>query len=101
MEQTLTNPVRTCRYCLKELPPEAFYTNSRTHTPDNYCMECRKAACRKRYHRSQIINDTRSYPVITDTQDRKIRMALILHAKQAVNESIARKRRKLREMVDE
>lgn len=97
MEQKNKKSLRTCGCCLKKLPFEAFYINKRTQNPDNYCKECRKATCRKRYHRTQISNDARSYPVITETNDYNLRMTLILHARQVVRESIERKRRSLRE----
>ena len=99
MEQKNKKSLRTCGFCLKKLPLEAFYINKRTQNPDNYCKECRKATCRKRYHHTQIVNDTRSYPVITETNDYSLRMTLILHARQVVRESIARKRRSLREIA--
>jgi hypothetical protein len=39
--------------------------------------------------------------LITDIKDRTLRMELILHARQVVNESVARKRRRLWETVGE
>ena len=93
MEQKNKKSLRTCGCCLKKLPLEAFYINNRTQNPDNYCKECRKATCRKRYHH------THRYPVITETNDYSLRMTLILHARQVVRESIARKRRSLREIA--
>lgn len=101
MKQTLNPLSRTCHFCLRELPAEAFYVNRKTQVPDYCCKECRSAASKKRYMDSHSVNDTHMYPVITDIQDRILRMELILHARQVVNESMARKRRRLREMVCE
>lgn len=101
MKQTLNPPIRTCHSCLRELPAEAFYVNRKTQVLDYCCKECRSAASKKRYMDSHSVNDTHMYPVITDIQDRILRMELILHARQVVNESMARKRRRLRETVCE
>lgn len=89
--------LHTCRYCWQELPLDAFYISHSTHQPDHYCKKCRSLAARKRYFRSHHVDTKRQYPVITDTTDRNRRMILIRHARQVINESIARKRRKLRE----
>lgn len=101
MKQTLTPFVRTCHSCLRELPIEAFYVNRKTLIPDYCCKACRSAACKKRYLDSPSVNDIRTYPLITDIKDRTLRMELILHARQVVNESVARKRRRLWETVGE
>ena len=92
MEQTLNPTIRTCHSCLRELPIEAFYVNRKTLIPDYCCKACRSAACKKRYLDSRSVNDIRTYPLITDIKDRTLRMELILHARQVVNESVARKR---------
>ena len=101
MEQTLNPNIRTCHSCLRELPIEAFYVNRKTLIPDYCCKACRSAACKKRYLDSRSVNDIRTYPLITDIKDRTLRMELILHARQVVNESVARKRRRLWETVGE
>lgn len=101
MKQTLTSFVRTCHSCLRELPIEAFYVNRKTLIPDYCCKACRSAACKKRYLDSRSVNDIRTYPLITDIKDRTLRMELILHARQVVNESVARKRSRLWETVGE
>ena len=96
MEQTLTPTLYTCRYCLKELPAEAFYIDKRTRKPESRCKACRSAAYRKRYVDSRFVNIASHTPLlITDIQDQKRRMTLILHALQVVKESVIRKRRKL------
>ena len=96
MEQILTTTLHTCRYCLKELPAEAFYMDKRTQRPESCCKACRSAAYRKRYVDSHFVNVTSHTPLlITDIQDRTQRMTLILHALQVVKESVIRKRRKL------
>lgn len=82
-------------------PIEAFYVNRKTLIPDYCCKACRSAACKKRYLDSRSVNDIRTYPLITDIKDRTLRMELILHARQVVNESVARKRRRLWETVGE
>jgi hypothetical protein len=78
---------------------EAFYTNKRTGTLDNYCKECRKANTRKRRDLRRCTsfeNKPVSYPVITEVKDPALRMLLILHARQVVAESISRKQEKER-----
>lgn len=87
----------TCRYCLQDLPAEAFYIDKRTNLPDNYCKQCRSMAARSRYFRKQNVDEERHYPVITDLPDANLRLIFILQALQVVSESIARKRNKLHE----
>lgn len=101
MKQTLNLSVRTCHSCLRELPAEAFYVNRKTQAPDYCCKECRSAANKKHYFNSQSMNNPHIYPVITDIQDHVVRMKLILHARQVVKDSVARKRRRLWEMICE
>ncbi len=48
MEPLMNQSLHICGCCKRELPHEAFYTNKRTGTLDNYCKECRKANTRKR-----------------------------------------------------
>lgn len=96
MEQILAPTLHNCRNCMKKLPAEAFYLDKRTRQPESCCKECRRAAGRKRYIDSHFVNTTPpSIPIITDTQDRNLRLTLILHALQVVKESVIRKRRKL------
>lgn len=97
MNQLSINTLHTCRYCLQALPPEDFYINNRTHQPECYCKKCRSQIAHMRYFRSHHVDKVRHYPIITDTPDRNQRLALIRHARQVVNDSIARKRRILRE----
>lgn len=97
MEKTIENNYRTCGCCHKELPIEAFYLNKRTQHADSYCKECRKSATNNRYRNRKYANSQYGYPVITQVTDPALRLSLILHAWQTVNESIARKRKKLRE----
>ena len=96
MKKNIENTSRTCGCCHKELPIEAFYINKSTQKPDNYCRECRKSATSHRYHNRKS-SIKYGYPVITQVTDPDLRMTLILHAWQCVNESIARKQRKLHE----
>ena len=85
MEPLMNQSLHICGCCKRELPHEAFYTNKRTGTLDNYCKECRKANTRKR-------RDLRR--CITEVKDPALRMLLILHARQVVAESISRKQEK-------
>lgn len=86
----------TCGCCHRQLPPDAFYIrNKKTQTLDHYCKECRKKCSNKHYRQSQIVDSKPSYTVITDVTDRNQRMVLILHARRVVNDSMARRRRKL------
>ena len=75
MEPLMNQSLHICGCCKRELPHEAFYTNKRTGTLDNYCKPV-------------------SYPVITEVKDPALRMLLILHARQVVAESISRKQEK-------
>ena len=100
MNQNFTMKTHVCGCCKRELPTEAFYMNKRTHKADGYCKECRKVNSRIRREQdknSHIVNNLRKYPIITEIRDRQSRMTLILHAQQVVNESIARKRRRIHE----
>ena len=97
MEPLMNQSLHICGCCKRELPHEAFYTNKRTGTLDNYCKECRKANTRKRrdWRRwTSFENKPVSYPVITEVKDPALRMLLILHARQVVAESISRKQEK-------
>lgn len=96
MEYIATNDYLTCGCCHRQLPHEDFYiTNKKTRKTDNYCKECRKNCSSKHYRRSQLVDSTPSYTVITEVSDRNQRMSLILHARQVVCDSLARRRRKL------
>lgn len=97
MKQKLIPETSFCGCCRKELPLEAFYIEKNTQRPDRYCKECRRAASNMRYYHVQAAEHTHRYPVITETADRALRMALIMHAWQVVKESVARKRKRLRE----
>ena len=97
MEQETIKTTHFCGCCKQELPLEAFYYNKRKQCPDGYCRACRKLASRKQRKDiiySQNVNNGVSYPVITCTEDPELRMSLIRHARQVVNDSLARKRRK-------
>lgn len=97
MEPLMNQSLHICGCCKRELPHEAFYTNKRTGTLDNYCKECRKANTRKRRdlrRSTSFENKPVSYPVITEVKDPALRMLLILHARQVVAESISRKQEK-------
>lgn len=93
---TLKNqPLYFCGCCKQKLPLAAFYINSKTQSPSNYCKECRKAVSRVKYDSdkgSQIGPKARHYPVITQIEDPETRKVLLLHALQVVAESITRKR---------
>lgn len=85
MEPLMNQSLHICGCCKRELPHEAFYTNKRTGTLDNYCKECRKANTRKRRDLRRCTsfeNKPVSYPVITEVKDPALRMLLILHARQ-------------------
>lgn len=97
MEQITENNIRTCGFCHRELSTEAFYINKHTLHVDSYCKECRRSVTAERYSNSKSVNSSHSYPIITRTADPKLRMALIAHALQTVNESIARKQQRLLE----
>lgn len=71
MEPLMNQSLHICGCCKRELPHEAFYTNKRTGTLDNYCKECRKANTRKRRDLRRCTsfeNKPVSYPVITEVK---------------------------------
>lgn len=79
MEPLMNQSLHICGCCKRELPHEAFYTNKRTGTLDNYCKECRKANTRKRRDLRRCTsfeNKPVSYPVITEVKDPALRMLL-------------------------
>lgn len=98
MKQTIPPSTSYCGHCHRQLPVEAFYTDHNTNCPDRYCIACRKEISRIRYCESHSENKRYKYPVITNLTDGNLRIALILHAKQVVNESVARKRKLLHEV---
>ena len=100
MNQTSLSTARICGKCKQNLPLEAFYINKKTQCPDRYCKECRKQnnrSVQKGYARLRFVNEPKYHLVITRINDREVRLKLILHALHLVNESIARKQRKVRE----
>ena len=97
MKQKQIPETHFCGCCRRELPLEAFYIEKGTQRPDRYCKECRRTTSNVHYYHAQTADRTRRYPVITETSDRALRMALIMHAWQVVKESVARKRERLRE----
>ncbi len=102
MNQLLSNPTRICGKCHQELPCEAFYVSQKSQYRDCYCKKCRAESSRlrrKQQPHSSIPDNPKAYLVITLVKNREVRIALIRHAKQVVNESIARKRRRLKEEV--
>ena len=104
MNQVLSEDTRVCGKCHRKLPFEAFYFNKKTQTPDCYCKkchgECNRMVRKKNIH-PQGTNHPRCYLVLTRIEDREQRLKLILHALQVVNESIARKRRRIRETIED
>ena len=102
MNQLLSNPTRICGKCHQELPCEAFYVSQKSQYRDCYCKKCRAESSRlrrKQQPHSSIPDNPKAYLVITLVKNREVRIALIRHAKQVVSESIARKRRRLKEEV--
>ena len=100
MNQLLSNPTRICGKCHQELPCEAFYVSQKSQYRDCYCKKCRAESSRlrrKQQPHSSISDHPKAYLVITLVKNREVRIALIRHAKQVVSESIARKRRRLKE----
>ena len=95
MEKNIIKTTCYCGHCHRQLPADDFYLNSKTQTPDRYCIACRKEINRTRYRKSHCENGSCHYPVITDTTDAQLRMALIMNALRVVHESIERKRKRL------
>lgn len=97
MEQNITSPLCYCSRCRQNLPAEAFYMEHGTCRRDRYCIDCRKELNRIRYQKSHYENECRKYPVITETSDPALRIALIILAQRKVNESMERKRKRRHE----
>lgn len=103
MNQSSSENTRICGKCHQRLPIDAFYISKKTLKPECYCKQCRgnnNRMSRKMRQHPQLADAPRNYPVVTDIEDREKRIELLCHAWQVVNESMARKRRKLREMED-
>ena len=89
-----------CTCCGRTLPLTEFYVNARTGRHDSRCKECRRESSRRQ--RTKDVMDCRTtgrrrYPVITETADPVLRMALIRRALRTVEE----KKRVLKMMNDE
>lgn len=97
MKNLSENNFRTCGCCHRKLSKDEFYLIKRTQRYDNYCKECRKSTTANHYRSIKFVNRPRTYPIITRIADPTLRMSLILHALQTINESIARKQQKVRE----
>lgn len=94
--------VYVCKNCKRELPLEAFYVNKATQCPDKYCKECRKSLSRSQYNNVKLSAKhvpNRDYPVITEIEDRELRIRLIVHALEVVQRSKERRKMKLQEAL--
>lgn len=89
-----------CGRCKRELPLEAFYGANRKTRLDNYCKECRKESSRKQRKKQScrpVVEEPPHYIVLTEVQERSVRLMLILRARAIVRERVMNKCRKLRE----
>ncbi|MDR0938458.1 MAG: hypothetical protein LBN29_03735 [Mediterranea sp.] len=93
-----SDATRTCRRCLRELPPERFRHLSAECRRDSYCLDCRRdivrqATARRREELGRLASrpDDDGRPVITREENPAFRRALILRALRRVEESKARK----------
>ncbi len=94
---TQTNEQVVCGRCNASLTLDHFYKSSkRGH--DNYCKSCRIEVSQRTYVR-QLAKGSRkkSYLVITEVEDQKLRLALIKHALHTVQASMERRRQKIHE----
>lgn len=98
MKKNNQKDISYCGHCHRELPVEAFYTDHSTQKPDRYCIACRKEISRTRYRELHSENKKHKYPVITEINDRQLRITLIKHALKTVNESLTRKQQQQREL---
>ncbi len=80
---------RQCKRCLRWLPSGGFYRSG--HRLDCYCKTCRRDISHEQ-RAGRGSDGAVTYPVITQVADRGERLALILHAKQVVRESMRQKR---------
>ena len=86
-----------CGNCHRELPQSDYYTTRGKR--DSYCKCCRKSVARGGYLQARRRSFTRkSYLVITEIDNRDVRMMLIKNALQKVHESIERKSLRNREL---
>lgn len=104
MEDTpLQTEMRQCPCCHRQLPLTEFYVNARTGKPDSRCKACRRQASRIQRGKSALGPRTetrRSYLVLTEVEDRELRMTLIRHALRVVAESVRRRREREAAMED-
>lgn len=83
------------------MPVDEFYLNLKSGKPQNYCKCCRKEASRKQ-RKSDKETDRRKRRrrgrlIITEVQDRELRLSLIMMALTKVRESIERKNKRLKD----
>lgn len=94
---------KVCGACGELLPVDSFYRTSTSGRLDSYCKDCRRDHSRqvrmKTRLESQAPDNKPERPLITQTQDRTLRMALVLQARQVVLDRIINKRR--RELEEE
>ena len=93
-----------CNCCHRELPIGEFYINKSTGRADSYCKACRVRY--KQQKRKERLGSTggsrkRTYPVITQIENREERLTYIFHALQVVRESRRRKREAQDRLEDE
>lgn len=96
MKQETKEQTHQCACCNSKLPINQFYTRS-NGALDSYCKQCRIAYNRKQYRNRAKRKEARGRrPIITQTDDRRLRMALILQAKKTIRTSIERKRQRVK-----
>ena len=101
MNNLVSDQTQACG-CDKRTVPISNFSVTRKTKVDSYCKECRKARNSESYRTGKRGKLKRkSYLVITEVSDRAVRIALIKNAIRLVNESVARKRRRLWEMDSE
>lgn len=93
-----------CQKCKRELLLDAFYVNKTTLKRDKYCKECRKEMSRWQYSNKKcsrsLTTDKAPGLVITQIEDRELRIKLILRALEVVHQSMERKKKKMQELED-
>ena len=99
MNELLNQDLYVCGCCKRELPLECFYI-TRYQERDGYCKDCRRKSSSGTYSTGRKKHNRRrkNYPIITEIDDREVRMELIKHALLTVRDSKERRRRKLWEI---
>lgn len=85
---------RVCACCKRELSSAEFYFNHRKQVFDKYCKECRKKRSRQQRKTDSPTRKAKNYLIITEVEDKELRMKLIYQVRNTIQASVQRKREK-------